>query len=673
MKLTSFLLIFFLGVKIQLYAQAQPNFVFIVLDDCNDWVQGFSGHAQTATPNIQYLEKKGTTFTNAYVSAPQCAPSRTSFMTGKDCNYTQIYHNQSIKCNNFRMNFTADKNNEFIYTIPQILKDSGNYYTYSISKVLHCHEKLADFDSLTLDPCAREKSWSNAIVFDDSHGEEEAVEEWGYANEQGVYEFPYSKIPDSLETYMQDYIATDSAISFIQQYADDPTTYCDKPFFLALGYRRPHGPCYIPEKYFLSYENTDYASFPYTLPYDNPVGSPYNGVIMPPQPTPVWDDFDQLPIGGVARTLILESPVHNGIFNWANYYETTFGLPTFAAGLSVDEREAILEESKRANMIMGYLAAIKFVDAQIGRVVDELKTHPEILNNTVFVVVGDHGYSLGEKTHWKKGGLWETDVRAPMVIADMRAPVKKTCKRFVSFLDIFPTLVEMAGIEPAQFPDGTNYADGFSLTPLMANPAMVWNRPVLSSFINGKDITEQGACYVHYSIRDDEWHYIRYKTNGDAYPTGCDEATSVLQEELYHIGKKKNIDTYELNNLADDPAYDYVKDYLVSFLPDSANYLQFERNTEIQNSNDATGLVLNFYPNPASETILFSIENANEGEATLKISDLFGRECSSFTFTLTDEGFTQFYYPVSELSPGYYLAEIVQSESNVVRSFIVQR
>ena len=97
MRYTLFLLILLHGISTQLKAQAQPNFVFITIDDCNDWVQGFSGHAQTATPNIQYLEKKGTTFTNAYVSAPQCAPSRTSFMTGKDIEYTQISHNQFIK------------------------------------------------------------------------------------------------------------------------------------------------------------------------------------------------------------------------------------------------------------------------------------------------------------------------------------------------------------------------------------------------------------------------------------------------------------------------------------------------------------------------------------------------------------------------------------------------
>lgn len=667
--ITIFLLIFSVGV----FAQSQPNFIFIIMDDMNDWAQGFNGHPQTVTPNIQFLEKRGTTFTNAYATAPQCAPSRTSFMTGKDCAYTQIYHNQQIKCGHFRtMNFNAFKGNETIWTIPQILKDSGGYYTYGINKVLHCHDNLADFDSLTADPCARDLSWSNAIVFDNSHGEEAEVEDYGYAHEQGVYEFPYAVIPDSMEPYMQDYLATDSAIAFIEQYAAKPGNFCNRPFFLSVGYRRPHGPCYIPEKYFLAYENTEYYAIPYAIPYDNPTGAPYTGVVMPPQPVPVWDDWNNLPENGVARALILESPVHNAVYQWADAMQADNGIPFIQAGLSETDRDLIMEESKRANMIMGYLAAIRFADAQLGRIIDELKTHPSLYNNTVFVVIGDHGYSLGEKTHWKKGAMWETDLRTPLVITDLRTPAKQTSKRFVSLLDLFPTFCDLANVELPSFPDGHPYCDGFSLTPLLANPNMIWNRPVLSSFMNGKDTTDQGSCFVHYSVRDDEWHYIRYRTNGALFPYDCDSATSEIQEELYHIGKKKNIDPYEWNNLADDPAYNYIKDYLSTFMPSGDNYLQFEKQ-EANTMHDDLSMVLHMYPVPASTQVVISLDEATPGPAVLTVYNATGTVVANLPFTVPEGGYAGFNYPVDMLPAGYYVAVIAQNGQSVSAPLAIQR
>lgn len=659
---------------LQMNAQTQPNFIFITLDDCNDWVQGFNGHPQTQTPNIQFLEKKGTTFINAYAPAPQCAPSRTSFITGKDCDYTKIYHNSMLKCSSFRYNFNAAKGNAVIYTIPQILKDSGNYFTYSISKVMHCHDEQPDFDSLTADPCMRQLSWNKCIVFDPDHGDEEEVTTYGYAHELGLYEFPYSVIPDSMEHAMQDYKATDSAIAFIEDYAAHPEKYCNRPFFLALGYRRPHGPCYIPQKYFLSYHDTSYYAVPYDLPYDDPAGTPYSGVVMPPQPVPAWSDYSALPADGVAHALVDASPVHKAVFDWSNWMESNYGIPYIADGLSTTQRDYDLEESKRANMIMGYLAAIKFSDAQLGRLIDDLKTHPELYNNTVFVVLGDHGYSLGEKSHWKKGTLWETDVRAPLVITDLRSPAKKTCKRFVNFIDLFPTFCDLAGVNYPTFPDGSPYLDGFSLSPLLTNPNYPWDRPVLSSFKNGSDTTLQGACFVQYSVRDDEYHYIKYTTNGSTFPVSCDEATAETQEELYHIGKKKNIDPYEWDNLADDPAYTGVKDYLASYLPGGVNYLQFAKSnitaTPESNSGD---FIFNMYPNPADDYFNLCIEDLQPGDAEVHITDMSGRVISNEHLVASESGYVVTVYPAYTLAPGIYFITVLQQGVSVTQKLSVLR
>ena len=650
-------------------APAQPNFVLIIADDLNDWVQGFSGHPQTKTPNINKIEKKGTTFTSAYTAGPKCAPSRTSLITGKDVFYTKVYNNDDIGCKNFRNNFKPALGNETVYTMPEMLKDSGGYFTYTLSKVMHCYVGLPDYDTSAVPACEKDLSWSKAFSYGQG-GDMEAVLDYGDANDDGVNGFFFTPIPDSMESQMVDYIITDSAIAFIEDYAANPGTYCNKPFFLAIGYKRPHGPFYVPEKYFLPYYNTDYYENPYDKPYNDPVGAaPYNGVVMPPQPDPMWSDYTWMPADWVGRVMNEEDYVHDDFLEFGDYMMGQTPPPTIGAGLSDSIKTYILQESERANGILAYLASIRFMDAQIGRFYDEIRTHPDIFNNTVFIITSDHGYSLGEKTHWRKGCMWETDVRIPLVIADMRTPVKKTCKRVVSNLDIMPTVLEMAGVTTPNFPDGTPYLDGVSLTPLLVNPAQPWDRPVVSALqLHGY---AEGFCFPQYSVRDDEYHYIRYQTNGATAPA-CNAALSVYQEELYRIGKNKNIDPYEWNNLADDPAYDGVKSHLASFLPGGINYLQFDRmdvTIESENNTQAFGV----FPNPTSAYANFRIEGMQAGEAALRIMDISGRVLHTESLQFGEDGAMQISYSVEGIEQGYYIAQLIQGDHSMQLAFIVAK
>jgi len=668
-KIFLFILIITNGV---LKAQTQPNFIFVTFDDMNDWVQGFNGQAQSVTPNLQYLIKRGTTFTNAYCNAPQCGPSRTSMFTGKDNTYLNILHNTDLSCADFRANFSAAEGNETIFTLPEILKDSAGYFTYSISKVFHCHDNNFDYDSLNPDICNRDLSWNKLLFFDYINGEQNVILDYGEANQMGIYSWPYSVIPDSLEPLMQDYLAADSAIAFIQDYADNPGKFCDKPFFLGLGFRRPHSPYYIPEKYFSSNYDDNYYSAGYNLPYNYPVGAaPANGFIMPPQPINPYSDYDSLPINGVARALIAENKVHLAAGSWAADQVDIYGIPVTMPGLTDADREFALAEAKRANMAMSYQAAIRFADAQLGRLINELKLHPEIFNNTIIVVVGDHGYSLGEKTHWKKGCLWETDIRVPLIISDLRTPVKKSSKRFVNFLDIFPTVCDYAGIEPPTFPDGSAYLDGYSLIPLMENPNALWSKPVLTSFKNTKDPGRQGSCFPQYSVRDEEWHYIRYQTNGAGFPVSCDEATSEIQEELYRIGKKKNIDPYEWNNLADDPAYDYIKTNLSTYLPGGVNYLQFAKTATNNTIAETETVELNMFPNPAnsmSEIVISGIEGHVDILFYNAVGDLIFAD--DLTIASSENGY--YYINVTNWPSGIYFATLDKNGVQASMQMVVQ-
>ncbi len=162
-------------------------------------------------------------------------------------------------------------------------------------------------------------------------------------------------------------------------------------------------------------------------------------------------------------------------------------------------------------MVMAYLAAIRFVDAEIGRFMDALEANPDIFNNTVIVLMSDHGFSLGEKRHWQKLTLWETEIRAPLIIADLRNPVKNKTYNNANFIDIFPTLCDYAGIAYPTFSNGTSYLDGQSLISTMASPVKKYAKPILTTV--KYDRGQEGSCFPQYSVRDRRFHYIKYKGN----------------------------------------------------------------------------------------------------------------------------------------------------------------
>lgn len=609
--------IVFICCSFQQYAfsqPSQPNIILITLDDCNDYLKGFDVSSQVKTPNISALANSGTLFYNAYCSSPKCAPSRTSFYMGKDPYYTGVYHNWDIKCNSTIGENMALNGVSTYYTLPQVLKDSGGYFTYSISKNMHCFQHGFGYDSETADACSKGESWNRVVNFNDGvkGSDQPEILLYGSSVNVGVSEYKFAAIPDSMESQMQDYLATDSAIAFLEEYDTNSAIACSKPFFMAIGYRKPHDPLYIPGKYFPKAYDINYEAPDFNITYDSlPEVLPNKELILPPQPEELWSDFYALPNDGVAWALVKENYIHEGIFATVDNMIADGILPEFEPGLSADQRRIMLLRSFRANMIMAYIAAIQFVDAQVGRLMAALDAHPGIKENTIVVLISDHGYSLGEKSHWKKGALWETDIRTPLIIVDFRNPEKQRCMRNVSLLDLFPTLVEMTGTPVPLMPDGSPYLDGYSLVPLLENPKLSWERPVLTSYRNGKDPNDEGSCFPAYSVRSSEWHYIQYHSNGgDGY---CDSANSQIEEELYHIGKKRQIDPFEWNNLADNADYDNIKNKLKKYLPGNPLYMEFAREAiEMPAAGDTMQVSIAVSPNPASNYIEVITQGLNE-------------------------------------------------------------
>jgi uncharacterized sulfatase len=243
----------------------------------------------------------------------------------------------------------------------------------------------------------------------------------------------------------------------------------DKPFFIAAGFYRPHCPYIAPKKYFDLY--------------------PIEHIHMPPGPFP---EAKAAPPASLSST----TP-----WPW----------------LGVNEQQA--REAKQA-----YYATISFVDAQVGRLLDALD-RLKLSDRTAIVFWSDHGYHKGEHGLWKKQSLWEGSARAPLIVA---APGLKgngrASPRTVEFVDIYPTLADLAGLKPP-----ANLA-GKSLVPLLNDPQAAWDKPAFTQVWRGR--------FAGHSVRTERWRYTEW-----------DDGKEGVQ--LYDMQN----DPGELNNLANDPQH----------------------------------------------------------------------------------------------------------------------
>ncbi len=544
----------------------RPNIVFICVDDYNDFAGHLLGHPQTFTPNIDRLAARGTTFTNAHTAVPVCAPSRNTFFTGKSAEHSGLYSNEEYLAaiaptKQFRSLYNIGGSPLQVETIPGWLKDSGGYYTIGMGKLFHGWARDGydrDYDQTNPDACSRGLSWSE---FRDFSPKDDPRPEPGLAGNfgDGVINISAGRLPDSVETKMLDYKQTSSAIQFLSDYKANPGTYCNRPFFLAVGMYRPHEPFTAPAKYFLPFYQPDLYQLPYDIPFNYPANSfPPNGVIMPEQPDPIYADFDNLSYVGKSMANGLGSHL-----NFLNFHNTLSTIPVFSDTLSDLQRKQLVGDSRRATVLMAYLACIRYMDAQVGRLLNAIESDPVLAANTVIVLFSDHGFGMGEKKHWFKNGLWETDTRMPLIISDPRASGGKVQHSPASLLDLFPTLCEIADVPLPLKADGTPYPDGRSLKVGLDGSPLPGLRPVISAIRPPERFPI--SCYPFYSVRTERYHLIRYRV-----PIGANTCASGIYEdlfELYDIGPNREIDPNEWRNLADLPAYQSIRDWLNSFIP----------------------------------------------------------------------------------------------------------
>jgi arylsulfatase A-like enzyme len=499
--------------------QIKPNIVLIMTDDLNDYNEDLKGHPQIISPNIKKLADSGVSFTNAYSNDPMCGPSRSSMITG-------VYpHNSS----NFWQKpwFNNDVLNN-TKTIMEKFRENG-YYVVGSGKILHHNkqelwsefEHEADYGPVAYKGLRKKgkrgvahpdvaKPFSEIGQIDGSFGPfkniSNMVEDgekitWAYGGSRGYKEFKYVSEDDRDLT--PDEINAQWAENKINELAKSDN---DNPFFLAVGFLRPHTPLIAPQKY-----------------------------------------FDMYPLKDIELANILENDMDD---TFLNYVETNNVEKTEIEGknstlthkqLSKRSVEMFykLKESYKdpdeglKRFTQAYLACVTAVDDNIGQVVNSID-NSKFKDNTIIVFVSDHGWTMGEKNHVYKNSLWEESTRVPLTI---RAPglTKPNSKvnHPVSLIDVYPTLLELAGLDNNTVKNSKGKSlDGFSLKPFLEDPnTNNWEGPngalsvVYSSYKN-----ENIPSNHHYSLRTKDWRYIIYDSG---------------KEELYHNA----VDPKEWNNL----------------------------------------------------------------------------------------------------------------------------
>ena len=379
------------------------NVLFIASDDMSSDLNAF-GNPAVHTPNFDRLAQRGIVFNQAYNQAPLSAPSRASLMTGYLPDKAGVYDLHG----SFR-----DKNPDAV-TLAQMFKNNG-YYTCRIGKIFHQGVPSGIGQPGPDDP----ESWTTTFnpIGKDRTDEHKLVMD---APLLGTY-----LAMDCNDDELTDAISANVAVSILRQrtghggnnaYGSFPGRPSTQPFFLAVGFYRPHIPYMAPKKYFDMYPPEDIRL-----------------------PETRADDWDNKPD---AAAWVL--PLNGG---------------------------ATKEQQLKA--IQAYYACITFVDAQIGKLLDALEEF-DLLDNTIIVFWSDHGYNLGEHGQWQKQTLFEKSSKQPLLISVPDYKQGDATDAIVQMVDIYPTLADLTGL------DAPDDLDGHSLVPLLKDPEAEWNYPAFT-------------------------------------------------------------------------------------------------------------------------------------------------------------------------------------------------
>jgi len=433
---------------------AKLNVLFIAVDDLRPEI-GCYGNTVVKTPNLDRLAARGTVFTHSYCQQAVCSPSRSSILTGRRPDATKVYD----LVTHFR---TALPD---AVTLPQHFKSNG-YHTTALSKVFH--RGYEDGRSWS------EPHWypnGQTVDTDPNDSTKRIVKKYAGGVELTVKEDgakgPAFEVSKKDDDELADGFTAKEAVKRLHDLKEKT-----EPFFLAVGFLKPHLPFVAPKKY--------------------------------------WDlyDPDKIPVPTIA-TLPKGAPSFAGHTNGELHSYT--GVP----------KDNPIPADFAKKLRHGYYACISYTDAQVGRLLDALDKEG-LADNTVIVLWGDHGWQLGEHGLWHKHTNFELAARAPLFISVPKQ--KATGKKFeapVEFVDVYPTLAEVCGLP---IPAGL---DGISLKAVLDDPTVAFPKKVaISQYPRGGAKAEAGQL-MGYSIRDDRWRLTLWRNR----KTGAIAATELYDEK----------------------------------------------------------------------------------------------------------------------------------------------
>ena len=471
------LLLFFFGIVHAQDSQTAPNILFIAVDDLKPTIGAF-GDDLAHTPNIDLLAEQATVFLNNHTQQAVCGPSRASLMTGKRPDYTKV---RDLKT---KMRDMVPE----IVTIPQYFKNQG-YKTIGLGKI---------FDPRCVDEFRDKPSWS--VPFMPEH-------KFEYPNDfgppaMGFYQDPKIKLyiqklrneakangvknlgkylrdtfkPPFEKTDAPDDAYVDGALAmYANKFLDEYNPESNEPFFLAVGFKRPHLPFTAPKKYWDMYNPSKFEIAKFQQNSKNGPSIAYHS-------------------SGELRSYI---------------------TPEISYEISKNNRVKLSEEFQK-DLIHGYYASTSFIDAQIGKIVDKLK-ETGLHKNTIIVIWGDHGWHLGDHGLWNKHSNFEQATRSPLIIFDPRVKKRIQIKSPTEFIDIFPTLCAATGL---QIPENL---DGKNLMPLIEGEQISIKPFAVSQWTSAKK--------TGYSFRTDRYRYTVWLNGKKSTDPVFEE--DIFAEELY--------------------------------------------------------------------------------------------------------------------------------------------
>jgi arylsulfatase A-like enzyme len=516
MQKTTILLTLLLGLTFGVSSIAKtterPNVVFIICDDLNDYEGIFGGHPQAITPNIDKLAKSGVQFMNAQSNTPVCSPSRNSLFTGVysyesgDFGWTPHFKQPVLKNNK---------------TMIEYLNENG-YYTMGSGKLLHSevHKvwqewgvKINNYGPFAYNGTknvghpnvpqpyrsigAVDGSFSpievTPIFSEEEQGENKSG--WRYEGDWSKTNKYFNCEDANTRDLLPDEMHAQWAAKRISEMDKQPL---GSPFFMGVGFVRPHTPLHAPQRF-----------------------------------------FDMFPLEDLELSKIKEGDADD------THFKDLF--PVDGKGLrfyrTIKESYDGDAELGLKHFLQAYLACVAFVDEQVGMVVDAVN-NSQFKDNTIIVLTADHGWQMGEKDYLFKNSPWEESTRIPMVIAAPNAKAGGKVEHPVALIDLFPTIADMCGLEgDNKKNENGGRIGGYSLVPFLENPNTTkWEGPIgaLSMVGNAGGKGQKTKENQSYSYRTKDFRYIIYYDGS---------------EELYD----HSVDNFEWNNLADNPKYSNKK------------------------------------------------------------------------------------------------------------------